>query len=262
MKKIVSLLLMCALLISLLPMSALAAQREFYINTSLSVVDGKTTITWVDTANYGPYIVAYRLVDPSSNATQALYPAGDDIEASTTSQKSFVCGDLIAGRRYMLLVQDAYGEQATTTITMPAAQTFQDGKLKAANVRVNLSPRYMRSSGDSPRGIDYLSASDIRAHIEEYYYGLRYEFSMPELAYDRTYWVQIVMTAPNGYTDTVHTSTKTFGTGTGWSYYLSMCGSNFFYNMYQKNSTIPTGTYTIELYFNGMLANTKTFTVR
>lgn len=261
MKKLTALLLTLTVLISLLPLSALADGRTFEISPDFTFKDGLTTITWTDSANKGPYTVVYLLVS-DSEAQQTVHLADLYDETGTTSKKSFVLGELLPGRTYAVGVFDADQELAETEITLPIPSEFEDGKLKASSVRVTTEPRRMKRENGSIGDIDRLEASTIASTIGQWLYGLYYEIKLPELARERDYHVQIALIAPNGYCDTVFCKRNVFSTGTGWMSYLRMTGATFFYYMLESNGSIPVGTYSAELYFDGMLANVKEFKVR
>lgn len=253
-----TILLLLALLLAL----PLAAQADITIDPQVAVVNGRVTVAWTDSENNGPYMVGYQYYDESSSAVQTAFWAGGDQASSTTEKKQFTFDYLLPGHQYLVDVFTENGDEDSAVITVPAAEEFVDGKLKASSVRTSVDYRYMKVGGDSIGSLDQLKASDMVQHIEDRYYGMRYEITLPVLAYARDYFVQIAMYAPNGYCETVHTSQYEFSTGVGFTHYLRLMGVDFFADMYDKNGDIPVGDYTIELYFNGMLANTRTFKVR
>ena len=92
-------------------------------------------------------------------------------------------------------------------------------------------------------------------------YGIQYRISYPELAYSRTYFTQIAIIAPNGYAESELYKTVDYGSEYSrltWS----MIGDSTFAQLYKYNSTIPSGTWTVELYWDGMFVNRSTFTVQ
>jgi|GEM_PF-1273952 len=240
--------------------AASAGEREFSVNPTVQFDSGLTTVSWVDTAENGPYQVAYMYYDGSDVVQSGIW-AGGDMEGSTTSQKSFQTRYLAPGNQYVITVFDKDNMIAEGIITMPEKEEFVDGKFKASSVRVSTEYRYIRAEGEKPRAIERLTASDMMAHMADQQFGLYYRIDLPELAYARDYLVQLVLYAPNGYTYTENCTQHVFSQGTGFYYSQNFIGNTFFARMYEKNGVIPAGTYTAELYFNGMLANTKTFKV-
>ena len=273
MKKHIACILMLAVLASLLPLAGLAdtvrlttsdfyGTDTFYMNESATMTDGHVYVSWTDQDNKGPYVVGYLCEDDTAAEQTLLAAKNDSVEDSTTNAKSFTLDGLTPGHKYTVVVYNSENDYAYMTVAVPQPAEFVDGKLNASQVRVRTEPkRYSLSSG-SIQDIDRLTAGEIEMNSETFLYGVRYEINLPELARDRDYFVQIDMTGPNGYTKLVHSSQKVFSTGLGWSYYLRFIGYDFFDNMYSENGSVPTGTYTIRLFFNGMLANVKEITVR
>lgn len=257
MKKPILYLLVLTMLLAL-PM---AAQAYIDIDPDIRTDDGLATLYWTASDGSAPFMLGYRYV-PEDGSDQLAFWAGDDEETSTTKNNYFTFKTLLSGHQYYVQVFNDAGDIDGATITIPDYGEFEDGKLKAKSVRTSVDYRRIKKGSDSVGSVDQLTASDMMKNMENYYYGLRYEITLPELAYARDYFVQIAMTAPNGYMQTVHTSQYTFSTGTGFTHYLRFMGEAFFLNLYNNFGEIPVGTYTIELYFNGMLANTRTFRIR
>ena len=258
-KRCISILAVLAVL-TLLPVAGLAAD-SITIDTNPVFENGYTTLNWTDSENAGPYTVAYML-DDGDKTPQRAYLANRTKEDSVTAKPYMKVKGLIPGHTYIIGVIDSQNREKDAWITVPEATEFEDGKLKAKSVSVTVEPRYARSQTSSVQGLDRFIASDMLAHIEEYYYGIRYEIRLPKLAYDRDYLVQIVMIAPNGFAETVFADSYVFGSGPRYQYKIKFLGDTFFYNLYQACSDIPAGVYTVQLYLNGMLANTREFKVR
>ena len=239
--------------------TAASSQQDFEVSSSIRFDGGYTDVFWTDSANNGPYRVAFRYYD-GGNTVQTGFWAGGNEAGSTTSQKTFRLEQLVPGSRYTILVFDQDDNLAQKEITLPAAEQFVDGKLKASSVRI--STEYRSIINGSVRTVNKLSAGDMMAHMDDREYGLYYQINLPELAYERDYFVQILFRAPNGYCETQFYGRHVFSKGNKFYYSLNCIGDDFFADMYEKNGVIPSGTYQVELYFNGMLANTKTFTVQ
>lgn len=257
MKKLIALLL---ILCMLLPFASLAEGRDFAIDPDFTFEGGYTTITWTDSSDNSPYIVGY-VCDVGGDVTQTPTLAGGAMETATTEEKTFTLSDLIAGHQYTVFVVDADEQETELTITLPMPEEFLDGKLRAASIKVETEPRRMNRETSVLGTVDRLEALTMMSTMDQYLYGLYYEMKLPELARERDYLVQIAFRAPNGYYATCFAKRNTFSTGTGWTSYLRMLGYDFFYYMLRDNESIPTGTYAIELYFDGMIVNTKEFGV-
>ena len=245
----------------LVPLACLASGRDFSIDPNIEFNGGHTLVRWTDSDNAAPYTVAYLCADECGSEQQFL-AAGGSLETAVTNNQYYELGDLIPGHDYYIVIFDKNSEMAQTLISLPAAEEFEDGKLKASSVRVSMEPRRYRLENGSIQGVDRLVASEIAANAESWLYGVYYEITLPELAYDRDYFVQVALRSPDGFLETVFAGQNVFGTGVGWSHYLRITGTGFFYDLLGNNGSIPVGDYTAELYLNGMLANTRQFKVR
>ena len=242
--------------------------RTFEISSNVTTDAGRYTITWEDSANAGPYQLTYQYVDESSNAVQCNFWAGHSEKESTTTSKSYTYLYLIPGKTYKFTVEDSKGVKTSRVITLPTPSSFVDGKLKSSSIKVSWKYRYMESgmAYEDARSLKKFSAAEMMTNMTNsgYRYGLYYRISLPQLATSREFFTTIAFYAPNGF---VHTevardvSYSSFNNASG-SYCAWHCaGTGFFDLLYEKNGTIPTGTYTVELYWDGMFVKSTTFTV-
>ncbi|MGN1021520.1 MAG: hypothetical protein ACI4O7_14245 [Aristaeellaceae bacterium] len=251
------------------PTATPTVARTFDISPSITANDGCYTITWEDSANASPYKLTYLYVDDSSPAKQCLFWGGNNEQASTTSSKSFTYRYLIPGKTYKLTVEDCNGVKTSRTITLPAPTSFVDGKLKSSSIKVTWKYRYLESGADyeDAKSLDAFTASKMMTNMTNsgYRYGLNYRISLPQLATSREFYTTIAFYAPNGFAKAEvagETSYSSFNNASG-SYCTWYCiGTDFFTLLYDNNDTIPTGTYRVELYWDGMLVNTTSFTVK
>ena len=242
--------------------------RTFEISSNVTTDTGRYTITWEDSANAGPYQLTYQYVDESSNAVQCNFWAGPSEKDSTTTSKSYTYLYLIPGKTYKFTVEDSKGVKTSRVITLPTPSSFVDGKLKSSSIKVSWKYRYMESgmAYEDARSLSKFSAAEMMTNMTNsgYRYGLYYRIDLPQLAKSRNFYTTIAFYAPNGFAsaevsgDTSHSS---FNNASG-SYCAWHCaGTGFFDLLYEKNGTIPTGTYTVELYWDGMFVKSTTFTV-
>ena len=238
------------------------ATRTFKLNNNISMNKGRTTVSWTDSANNSPYEVAYECVG-SGNVSHPSYWAGADRASSTTYSKSFTIDSLIPGKTYNIKITDCNNERITKTYTIPAADTFVDGLLKASSIKTSLEPRCKTYGADdtSATSTGQLQASTIISNINSKEYGCQFIIDFPQLAYSRTYFTQIAIIAPNGYTECEAHHTYEYERKYS-QYSYSIIGDWTFANMYEYNKTIPSGTWTVELYLDGMFVKRTTFTVQ
>ena len=106
------------------------------------------------------------------------------------------------------------------------------------------------------------SAESVMQGIKEGYLpGLEYTTSFPELPdlrTDKEYIVQILMKAPNGYAQTVLRDKVQYKPDSDLSFGIR---GDFFKNLYESNETIPAGTYSLEVYFDGIWVWKDTYTL-
>ena len=238
------------------------------INNTVAVHNGHVTVSWKDAADNSPYTVAYEYAD-GGTAIQTSYWASSDRAGSTTYSKEFTLDNLIPGRQYIIKVTDSNNHMATRTIRVPAAPAFTDGRLTSSSLKVSTAFRYKQSEYVADKNATKISSLNAREMVSNmnsygYEYGIRYRIDIPRLAYSRDYDVMLAFIAPNGYAFCFY-DTVTFSSfnGASSSWYEWYCIGDFFFNkMLEKNGTIPSGTYTVELYLNGMQANITTFRVQ
>lgn len=236
--------------------------RVFKLNSGLSNNRGMVTISWSDSANNSPYTVAFQCVD-GYGISQPSYWAGGDKANSTTTLKSFTFNNLVPGRTYSIRVTDCSNHTITGTYTIPAASSFVDGKLSASSIKVTLQPRSKTYGTDAAKAgtIKALKATDIVNNRSTKEYGFRYEIKYPQLAYSRTYNTQVAVIAPNGFTECEVYDTYDYGSNYDTRYWY-LLGSWTFQRIYEYNSIVPTGNWTVELYWDGMLVNRSTIKVQ
>ena len=235
--------------------------RTFELDSTVISNNGRVTVSWTDSANNSPYTVAYQYVG-NSNVAQPRYWAGGNEAGSTTYSKSFTIDKLIPGNSYRILVTDCNGMSIHHIYELPTPSTFVDVKLKASSIEVQILLRQKDSSASysTASSIDVLRASDIISNRGNKEYGFRYDINYPKLAYSRRYFTQVAITAPNGYLECelgsdIQLETECSGV------YWDMLGSWTFKRIYDENSLIPTGTWKVDLYWDGMHVNQSSFNV-
>ena len=86
------------------------------------------------------------------------------------------------------------------------------------------------------------------------------DIAYPQLAYSKTYFTQIAITAPNGYLECEVFDTFEFRSNYS-SKYWYMIGDWTFNMIFDKNAYIPSGTWMVDLYWDGMHVNRSTIYV-
>lgn len=232
-------------------------ERIFELSSAVLTDSGRVTVSWTDSENQAPYRVLARY-QGSPDVIQPQY-----IEAESTSECSWTMENLLPGRTYIIEVQDSAGVSTSRMYTLPKATPFVDGMLKANGIRVGIEFRRKESSDPTSEAkrVVTLKAAEIAANRGVLDYGFKYQIRMPPLAQSRSYFTQIAILAPNGYTDCEIFSDLDFSRESSGRYWY-MLGDWTFDMMLARNGSVPSGKWTVELYFNGMLVNQSFFNIR
>ena len=239
------------------PTATPAPARTFELSPTVTTSLGRVTVTWTDSAFNAPYKVLAQY-QGSPDVRQPNYIEAEDLYAT-----SFILEDLVPGKTYTVEVRDCYGTSIKRTYTLPEAPVFEDGKLKSTSIKVSIEPRRKGSSQEykDAKKINALVANDIISNQDSYDYGFRYQVRNPNLAYSRYYFTQVVVIAPNGYTEVELYADTDFGRDYSGRYWY-LLGDTTFDMIYKMNDSIPSGKWTVELYWDGMLVNQSTFNVK
>lgn len=230
------------------------------LNSTIRYRDGKTIITWTTKGNAGTCSVRMEAVNGSSK--QHRWRLG------TSSTGSLTTGELMPGKTYKLtLLSEDYDVLDERTYTIPDVPTFQDGKLKNSSVKITIEPRRLPAGSlkADAKKVNSLSASRIKAGLDsgDESYGFKYQMKMPTLAKERTFYVTIYVEAPGGYLEVEVFDDVTFdrvnrGYQTLW---WNCLGTDFFKNLYETTGDIPSGNYSITMFWDGMYVNRSTLKV-
>ena len=225
--------------------------RTFRVLTP-SMSEGKTTITWEDSENRGPYTVTVQHQYKSGGTTKL---AASQQFARTSSKSASNGTVMVPGEPYTITVTDNYGKTATISY-QPSRKTYPDFKITPSFDLKAITPKGTKS------GLKSFSAKDIKANLSSYDYGGYLKLGYPQIKYQRvTNWTLAFIT-PNGdaYVDGFFTDDIPSGNHyTYWKHYSMNYLFRYLLNAY---GSIPTGKYTWSLYFDGMRAGSTTFTVK
>ena len=241
------------------PKPSSSSNSDFYVRPTVSFVEGTTKISWVDGKNNGPYEVIYWQTGCGGSMDNAI---------PNVNGKSVTTSRMVPGCSYAIAVRNSKGNYTdTVNVTIPSASTFVDGKLQASSIKVDIEYRTRKSyqADMDAQKVSILYASDIEDGLDgNTRYGLRYTINLPQLAKERTYHTMIVFRDTYGATHTEYYEVYTYpryANSTGYTYWYCL-GEDFFYRLNYVHNGIPTGTYYVDLYWDGMLVNTTPFYVR
>lgn len=231
----------------------------FQVENTYSASEGKTTIRWNSNYDGSFEVRAYQV--GFENVEWCSY-------IGNTTNKFITTQRLVPGTSYYIVVTDALGRQARKYFLVPSAGSFQDGKLKATSITVDISYRRkeIKDAYRDAQSIPALYASEIQAEVDGLMskaasYGLYYNINYGKLAYGRNYNTLIVFRDSNGFVvpEEVWEDKEYSADYVGHHWYCT--GMGFFYALNQAYGYIPSGEYYVDLYWDGMLVNTSSFQV-
>ena len=252
-KRISVLCLAALLLLSLMP-SALA-DRDFQIGNKVTLDNkGRAVITWTDSDKNGPYTVAHQYETTLSNVRQTLIRDAVDVQGNRCA----IWG-VIPGKTYTFCVWDKDNKLTEKTLRVPTKPKISSSRKS----KTTLTPVYS-PDGSTVKKLKTLSASAMTAKIEEgYRYGLEYrtEFyskAKKEIKHEAVF----ALYAPNGFVGTNYAHDFTLPKAANKVFWYPMLGSTFFEHLLDSSGSIPEGGYKFEVYLEGQLFYTKSFTVK
>lgn len=252
--------LMVVMLVSVCTAACAAAGTSVSISGSVSYSKGYSTVSWTTTGSEPSLYRVFAQVVNHGTSEQAVLNLGE------TKSHSIQAANLVPGISYSIIVtDDSFNILGTGTCTVPDVPSFEDGKLKHTSIKISLSKRQYNLSTRKTKDLKKLSGSEIAASFasNQFYYGVQYTMRMPQLAKPRAYFGTLVFESPDGFIWVDKAMDMTFdrvsnGYQTLW---WEIAGVEFFYQLNEAVGSIPAGTYTIRLYWDGMFVNTITFDV-
>ena len=188
--------------------------------------DGHTVITWKDSVGKGPYKISYQAAEW---VDFSLYDDG-------IKNTSFTTANLIPGVNYTITVSN--GSSSASVSYTPSKSSFTDFK----NGRiVKLDESTFDATGDG------------------YYTTFELTIRYPTLANDRYYTYLLALKTPLGYASWIHTADR-FPLEKRYSgKYYDLSLSDFLDAVKADFGKVPTGDYTLEVYFDGALYGSAQF---
>ena len=219
--------------------------------------DGTHTVRWNANDTKGPYRISYMQKFSDSYFTDYIDEDSLGLFAAASPNSFYgttaTIDQLIPGQDYWILVFDANGNYDYYGYDAPSARNFPDFP---TDITLQLKSR----KGSSYSQLKKFSASAIANNPNtEFGTYVKLEYSM--LARARDYLGHIAITAPNGIVVTDSVMDIHLPNGKSYSYITFYSFDWYFDILLNYYDTIPTGTYTWSLYYDGMYVNSQTFTV-
>lgn len=217
------------------------------ITGTVAEADGSVTLCWNDAANNGPYTVYYELLETAPVAFG--WTAAADIDAPCLNLTR-----LVPGMSYLLTVKDASGNTAEYTYFAPKPG---DGNDIGAKIRFKNMRYIYKNYVSGPWEASEIMRDNGVTH------GLYLRLSYSMLKTTRSYAFCVAVEAPNGFADVILSGNLTMGHGKSqvpaWPF-IEM--DDYFSMLERYYGGVPTGDYTVTMYFNGGEAASEVFTVK
>ncbi len=239
-----------------------AAEDGLTLSEYVTYRSGYTTFNWTVNGNDPGKVRVYVQIIHNGTSEQSMWLVGETSGTSLTTDRC------VPGKEYHVSLCD--GEDyilCERDYLIPEAATFSDGSLKHNSVKVSIEKRSapFNTYPEKYTVLKSFSASEMEAKLNSgtTWYGMKYQMKMPQLRKPRTFFVTVVFESPDGYLHTDVATDITFdrvsnGYQTVW---WNLRGAEFFYYLLNKTGRIPTGTYRINLFWDGMWVNETTFDV-
>lgn len=229
------------------------AEREFYINRITVHDKGVTTVEWIDTENKGPYKVCYEFWVEDEYTGDKQFKQTRWVATRDCEGKSYELQHLVPGVHYWITVFDKDGEMAKVAYKPRNAEKFTE-----STVTATMEPR--ARMGTEIFELDSFSAMATEDASDDKEFGLYLRFDHDKLPQDRVFRAVISIAAPDG-TVFIDMLDKEFDIAAGrtytfWSFYNL---NSYFASVENMYKSIPTGTYTLSLYLDGMYVTSGTF---
>lgn len=255
-RRLLAACLLISVLMLALPVAAEAKAPEILEITQAE--QGYLNVSWTDTGadSYTVYWEQY-MGEFDSPAQNLAYRYTVAEVSRANARVSYV-----PGIDCYIIIRDSNDNWAHEKFESLYAPSFSDGNWTSGIKKLTLKPRKQESSG---RYKDYksFSAAEIESGTR---WGMYISYQCPSLATPRYFHEVVTFTDPNGYAAVLGDKTQEYGNSSRGAYYTYFY--DYFdmvpYFSYQEMiyGTVPAGTYTWTLYWNGMYVNSNTFAVQ
>ncbi|MBQ2953679.1 MAG: zinc ribbon domain-containing protein [Clostridia bacterium] len=216
--------------------------------------DGSLQVSWTDGANNAPYNLYVLQKRSNSYASDSIQVVPAQLCQQDVYTTSAVADMVVPGSDYWIIVEDKNGNTTYKAYDGGTTPRFNEFSVKA-----NIELKYCRDNAYEE--VYAFSASDIRRYQNSTSYGAYIQLDYPQLARERQYTMLIAITSPNGdvVVDAVGEDILYRGNyNYYWNFYTF---DEYFSIMIDAYGTMPTGTYTWSLYYDGLFVTSDTFRI-
>ena len=216
--------------------------------------DGTVTVRWSDSASDGPYNV-HKLQKFTDDFDDDLDAAvGSFICAEDSSSKMAVIDTLMPGVDYWIIVEDADGDYVYEEYDAGSLPRFYE-----FNTDISIQLKYRRNNAYEE--VTSFSASDFNRNRSNTTYGAYIRLDYPQLARARQYRYLVSITDPSGEVIVDALGDMELSRGRSYTYWTYYSLDWYLSILADEHGSLPVGTYTWSLYYDGMFVSSQTFRV-
>lgn len=216
--------------------------------------DGALSITWTDNGGNAPYRI-YSLQKRSDSYTDDLaLPVGRQLCQEDINSTTGLANRIVPGVDYWIIVEDCNGNTAYKEYDGGTAPRFNEFAVEA-----EIMLKYRRNNAFEE--VYAFSADDIRRYQNSTSYGARINLEYPQLARERQYSMLIAITNPTGDVIVDKVSEDILYRGHYMYYWNFYTFDEYFAIIADAYGSMPTGTYTWSLYYDGLFVTSDSFRI-
>ena len=217
--------------------------------------DGSVEVRWDD--NNPDALV---LVPKVSNSFDKDLETYGSISFNPTSYGSMTLYYMAPGQSYWVAMRDSKGNLTNAYAYNPGrAAKFSEFRTQPSISNWQLKEK--RGSG-KPTNLASLLAKELEKPSDNVSFGVGFQYHYPQLAKERRYFGQIVITDPDDIKYVDYAFEEVLPAGRTYAYVDFYTLDEYFDHLTNSRGYVPVGEYTFALYWDGMLVCSVTFRVR
>lgn len=231
-----------------------AASNGMQITKITENGDGSLSVRWTDTDGNAPYDVYYVQLRSDDFDADVEVGTGYWTCAEDLTTRSATISNAVPGQDYWIVVANKNGDYVYQAFYAGTVSRFYE-----FNTDISIILKYRRNGAYTEVGS--FSASDIARNKGNTTYGAYIRLDYPRLARARNYAYMVAITAPNGEVVLDGYGTMELSAGRSYTYWNDYSLDWYFDILTQYYGTVPTGTYTWSLYYDGLFVSSQNFRI-
>lgn len=227
--------------------------RTFEITGMKLNDNGTVRVNWTDSAENGPYKVCYEQKvsnDYTSSAQNAItrWIAEQDLD-------KYWCKitDIEPGVSYWISIYDKDGNVTRSIYSPSRVRSFTEFTVK-------MQTQLIRQQGSQSDKVARFSAAEMESNTRNSY-GMWLKLTYSQLRKKRNYAFVMTVTDPNGIIRKTTSSNINMPRGVSWYEWDFFDMTSAFNDALKNDKSIPTGQWTVSIYFDGLFVNSANFRV-